>query len=273
MIEFEILMRGRYQPMQLVVEYNPLLHMSITPGMQMLMDELWRQKMIVAQEKGFLLFDGSLFRLMQAESRADEMLHIVVGDTSYKEYIVTRVPEFAQALARQELSNPLSVCSVIETSDGCILIEKRQGTDVYNGRYHVIGGFMERGLDIIEHLPDPFGAIKREIREETGIQISDIRGQYCLGVVYDTVMPHPELCFVTLLTIPLSEVLTREPEDNEVKQLLSLNVTAESLKEFISSNHGNISATGEANLIMYGGWKFGEAWFEDVMRSVENTIS
>jgi hypothetical protein len=47
--------------------------------------------------------------------------------------------------------------------------------------------------------------------------------------------------------------------------LLSLAVTEESLRDFVLKYHGNISPTGEANLLMYGGVKFGEAWFEEVM--------
>jgi 8-oxo-dGTP pyrophosphatase MutT (NUDIX family) len=107
--------------------------------------------------------------------------------------------------------------------------------------------------------------MRREIREETGIQATDIKEQFCLGVVYDLTTPHAEMCFLTQLNISWAEVLTREPEENEIKQLQSLKVTEESLKEFIMRHHGNISATGEPNLLLYGRWKFGEGWFEDVM--------
>jgi hypothetical protein len=47
--------------------------------------------------------------------------------------------------------------------------------------------------------------------------------------------------------------------------LLSLEVTPEGLSEFIVKNHGNISATGEPNLLMYGGVRFGESWFGEVI--------
>jgi 8-oxo-dGTP pyrophosphatase MutT (NUDIX family) len=137
--------------------------------------------------------------------------------------------------------------------------------DVYEGRYHVIGGFFERGLDPI----DPFAAMRREIREETGIQSTDIRDQYCLGIVYDVATPHPEMCFLTRLDISLKEVQTRKPEDDEIVQLQILQVNAASLREFILTHHGNISATGEPNLLLYGKWKFGEQWYEDVMKGIQ----
>jgi 8-oxo-dGTP pyrophosphatase MutT (NUDIX family) len=150
-------------------------------------------------------------------------------------------------------------------------LDKRQGVDVYVGRYHVIGGFFERHLDMTTR-PDPFGAMCREIREETGIQLADISEQYCLGVVYDLATPHGEMCFLTRLHIGLDEVVHgRTPEENEIKQLRSLRVTAESLREFILENHGNISATGEPNLLLYGGVRFGEEWLEEVLEQARSS--
>src|SRR5713101_2588686 len=263
MLEFEILARGLYRPEQLDITYDPSLRMPIHPAMQSWMDTLWEQKLVIAREKGIPLFDAPLFRLVEAESKPGGTLRLVLGDTGYKEYVTTRVPEFAQGRKREELGNALSVCSVVETSDGYILLDKRRGVDVYVGRYHVIGGFFERDRDSLGNAqPDPFGAMRREIREETGIQAADIAEQYCLGVVYDLATPHAELCFLTRLHIPLSEVKTRVPEEDEIKQLETLRVTEQSLRKFLIENHGNISATGEPNLLLYGELCFGKRWLQ-----------
>jgi len=266
MVEFEIVAQGLFRPHQLVISYDPSLRMMISSEMQAWMDTFWQQKLVQAKQQGTRLFDAPLFRFVEAVVQ-DSALHIVVGDTSYKEFVTTRVSEFAGSRARYELGNALSTCSVIETSDNFILLDRREGVDLYVGRYHVIGGFCERNLDMAcEHAQlDPFSAIRREIREETGIQSEDIREQYSLGVVYDLAMPHAEICFLTRLHIPLSEVQTRQPEDDEVKQLHMLQVTAESLRTFILRHHGNIAATGEANLLLYGAWKFGASWYEEIM--------
>jgi 8-oxo-dGTP pyrophosphatase MutT (NUDIX family) len=271
MIEFEILARGLYRPDQLRITYDPALRMVITPAIQAWMDHLWQQKLAIAQEKGFPLFDAPLYRFVHGESRADGTLHLTLGDTSYKEYATTRVPEFFKGRSRDELGNAFSVCSVVETSDGYILLDRRQGVDVYAGRYHVIGGFFERGLDSIEsdHMPvaqpDPFTAMRREIREETGIRSDDIDEQCCLGLLYDAATPHAELCFLTRLRISLAEALTRVPEEDEIKQLEALQVTAESLRAFILEHHGHISATGEPNLLLYGALRYGQSWMDEII--------
>ena len=272
MLEFEILARGLYRPDQLDITYDPSLRMYISPAIQEWMDTLWQQKLDTAQKKAVPLFDSQLFRLVSTEAREDSTLYLVLGNTSYKEYVTTREPEFARGRARQELGNALSVCSVIETNDGYILLDKRQGVDVYEGRYHVIGGFFERDLDMATTQPDPFAAICREIREETGIQLKDISEQYSLGVVYDLTTPHAEMCFLTRLNISLEEVYRRVPEEKEIQQLLSLYITKGSLLHYVLANHGNISATGEPNLLMYGAVRFGEEWFEEVMERLSSFI-
>ena len=267
MLEFEILAHGFYRPDQLEITYNPSLHMPTSSPIQAWMDTLWEQKLAIALDQHIPLFDAPLFRLVDVEAKDNGILHLVLGATGYKEYVTTRVPEFAQGRKREELGNPLSVCSVVETSDGYILLDQRQGVDVYAGRYHVIGGFFERDRDsTVSKQPDPFGAIRREIREETGILQSDIHEQFCLGVVYDNATPHAEMCFLTCLAIPLAEVHNRIPEEDEIKQLETLKVTEAELREFLIKNHGNISATGEPNLLMYGGVRFGRAWFEEMLK-------
>src|SRR6266704_2076489 len=278
-MEFEILVRGLYRPEQVVITYNPVLRMPVDDAIQGWMDDLWQRKLAMAREKGVRLFDAPLFRLVGVETGVEgweqegrpqgSPVHLVLGDTSYKEYVATREPEFFRGRRREELSNALGVCSVVETSDGYILLDRRQGVDVYAGRYHVIGGFFERGLDMGER-PDPFAAMLREIREETGIQVGDMREQFCLGVVYDLATPHGELCFLTVLNIELAEVLGRVPEDDEVKELLTLEATAAGVRDFVLSHHGNISATGEPNLLMYGAVRFGEGWFEEGVGRVYN---
>src|SRR5207245_7804601 len=106
MKEFAILARGLYRPDQLAITYDPSLRMPTTPAIQQWMDRLWQQKLANAQEERYPLYDSQLFRLVHVETRQkgqeDDRLYLILGDTSYKEYTTTRVPEFAQERIRQE---------------------------------------------------------------------------------------------------------------------------------------------------------------------------
>ena len=272
MLEFEILARGLFRLSEVDTIYDPSLRMPIDSALQARIDELWQHQLAIAREQNFPLFDAPLFRLVHVEIRPGGVLHLILGDTSYKEYTVSRQPAFVLGRSRQQLSNPLAVCSVVETSDGFILYEQRQHVAVHAGRYHVIAGFFDRDTDRdAQGRPDPFSAMCREMREETGIRPADIAEQYCLGAVYDIINPHGELCFLTRLHITLAQVLTRTPEDDEIKELRSLAVTRESLRAFLIENHGNISATGEPNLLLYGGWKYGDGWLEGIVKKIMRT--
>jgi len=270
MLEFEIVARGFFSAEQVVIEHDPTLIMPSNPVQDEWMETLWQEKLALARQRNVPLFDAPLFRFISAEVRPDQTLKLVLGNTNYKEYVTTREPDFAGQRTRQELGNALSICSVVESSDGYILLDKREGVDVYVGRYHVIGGFFERGRDLdAAAQPDPFAATRREIHEETGVLPADIIQQTCLGLVYDLLTPHAELCFLTRLNISLATILTRTPLDREIKQLHSLHATASELNDFILRHHGNISATGEPNLLMYGGWKFGEDWFARTLEQID----
>jgi 8-oxo-dGTP pyrophosphatase MutT (NUDIX family) len=270
MLEFEILAQGYYRSEQLLIDYRPELRIPLTPAMQDWMDRSWQQKLLAAQQKRTLLYDAPLSRLVSVRAHLEGTLQLLLGNTSYKEYVITRMPEFTAHHTREELSNALSVCSVVETSDGYILLDKREGVDTYAGRYHVIGGFIDRTSDRDEHTrPDPFAAMLREIREETGVQVEDVSEQGCLGMVYDLTLPHAELCFLTRLHIPLATVIhKRTPEDQEIRRLQSLSITETRLRDFIVQHHGNVSPSGEPNLLFYGAHKFGPAWFTEVLNQI-----
>ncbi|GLV58240.1 hypothetical protein KDH_50730 [Dictyobacter sp. S3.2.2.5] len=275
MLEFEILARGRCRPQDLHISYQPDQFLRFPSELQEWMERFWQEKLRRAQQQNSLLFDSPLYRLISVQQDSEQTLHLTLGQTSYREYVVTRSQEFAAGRARAELGNPLSVCSVVETADGHILLDKRQGVDLYVGRYHVIGGFFERDIDIdaTTQQPDPFAAMRREIREETGIGADDISEQLCLGLVYDVVTPHPELCFLTRLHISLEEVRQRKPEDSEIKTLHTCPGDAASLAQFILQHHGNISATGEPNLLLYGQMCYGDDWLNAITSSISNLPS
>src|SRR5579864_4921854 len=109
MLEYEILASGLFRPDQLIITHDPALRMPTSQAIQQWMDTFWAQKLAVAQERGIPLFDAPLYRFVDVEAWADGTLHLTLGDTGYKEYVTTRVPEFSAGRQRQELGNALAV--------------------------------------------------------------------------------------------------------------------------------------------------------------------
>ncbi|GCE18905.1 hypothetical protein [Dictyobacter kobayashii] len=127
MLEFEILAQGLYRSEDLHISYQPDQHLQLTPELQAEMDQYWQEKLRQAQQQQSLLFDAPLYRFISARQDSEQSLQLTLSQTSYKEYVTTRHKNFATGRARSELGNPLAVCSVVETNDGAILLDKRQG--------------------------------------------------------------------------------------------------------------------------------------------------
>ena len=121
MLEFEILVHGSFLASQCEIDYEPARTMPLSQPIQAWMNIFWEKKLVEARQRQTLLYDAPLFRLVSAQQEG-ERLHLVLGNTSYKEYVTTREPAFADQHERHELGNALSVCSVVETSDGFILV-------------------------------------------------------------------------------------------------------------------------------------------------------
>ncbi|MBI2864026.1 MAG: NUDIX hydrolase [Chloroflexi bacterium] len=269
MIEFEILVDGSDSKLKIEVVYQPGRSMPWDGVGRQYVETIWQESLHRARGDGVPLYDGKLFRLERYALERNR-LRLYLGDTGYKEYVATRQPGFHQTLSRDHLANPLAVCAALTTSDGQILVERRQSTDVYAGRYHVIGGFCERYKDgpSAEGWSDPAKAIQREVREETGLRVARRRFT-CLGLVYDLATPHPELCFTATVDATLADVLRRPGTDGEVRHLESIADKPEALRAFILVNHGNISATGEPCLLLHGKRHFGSIWYRVLLADIE----
>jgi len=270
MLEFKILCEGFFTKENVKVIYNHNDTMPKDDKINIFIENKWDFKLNELREKGVIIFNGKLFRLSNCRI-VQNKLEIELGNTDYKEYVATRMEDFYNYHSLNNLANPLAVCIAMISSDKKIVVEKREGVDVYSGRYHVIGGFIDRDIDFKLNLtPCPFKAIKREVKEETGVDLED-SVIYSLGVVYDLVSPHPEMCFLVNLSISSKEILDvflTSKHDFEVHDIELIHDSESELSNFIFYNHGNISATGEPCLLLYGKYKYGESWYKDIVQKI-----
>lgn len=234
---------------------------------EILIEEIWSAEVREAKKRHVNIFNGNLFRLKNVSAMIDNVLILELGDTNYKEYVATRSDRFWNNRQPNDLANPLATCIAIGTSDGKVVIEKRGRVDVYSGQYHVIGGFMDRPQDLNNGIPDPFKAIAREVKEEVGLTLRCDTIQM-VGIVYDRITPHSEICFCAESSLSSKEILdifVNSEKDREVDKLEFINISEDKLARFISSQQCLIAVTGQACLTLYGKYKYGSQWFREVI--------
>jgi len=234
---------------------------------EILIEEIWYVAVREAKKRHVNIFNGKLFRLKNITVANNASLFLGLGDTDYKEYIATRTARFWRDHQFNELSNPLATCIAIVTSDGKIIIEKRGNVDVYSKQYHVIGGFMDRLQDFNRYNPDPFKAIIREVKEEVGLTLHNTTIQI-VGIVYDLITPHPEMCFCAESNLSSEEIVyifAHSKKDLEVNKLEFVDASADKLAQFILSQRHLTAVTGQACLTLYGKHTYGTPWFRKVI--------
>lgn len=204
---FRILAEGNFTRHDTVQHYDPeQWNPGYGSGQRIRIAARWSEAEAAAARNGRLLYVSRIFRLghvavEHGNSRPRLSLHY--GDTDYRDYVGTRGPDGDGPRA-----DPIGTVVIPVTSDGFIPIGTRSRTaEVNPGRYFTFGGFFDRGLDLcpVTGRPDIFSCIQREIREELGIGISDAELR-CLGVVYDLVHPHPEVCFMANISQTAEEL-------------------------------------------------------------------
>lgn len=232
----------------------------------------WNDAIAKYKERPGAIFNGNLFSLISWSLECGE-LHINLGNTNYKEYVGTRNNKRKSIPGKSSPSNPLAICASLITTDGYMVIEKRNGGDVYNDYFHVIGGFMDRDMDIGENNTiTPFYSIAREIKEELGILISPNAGK-TIGLVYDRRTPHPELCFTFYIDKSLDETIKQIKFHNnsEVGYVFGLKNTPAAISDFLEKNKNNTSVTGFGCLLLHGRIYFGDAWYCNTVNSLQNS--
>jgi 8-oxo-dGTP pyrophosphatase MutT (NUDIX family) len=193
------------------------------------------------------LFAGPLFHL-QNYKNDDSKITLEMFKSTFKEYVGTHNNVFQRMFGQSKIVKPLSVGTMIITSDSKWITGKRSNTYSYQGFYTLIAGYIDPHKDIINSRPDPFSAIKREIIEETGIHNDHIDDIVCLGLVDGR---DPYLAFVCTLNISSEDLSHVVPKEEEFVKLEQIELEEQVVKRFLLSNYNNTTPHAFANILMY----------------------
>lgn len=238
----KILVQCKLRPENINCFYS-LDRIQFSDSERSFIDKVWN---IEVNEKP-AIFDGKLFHVNKQEFLQSRLtIHTTLS--SFKEWVGTKSMKSNTEFALIQLVRPLSVGSMIVTSDNKWIIGRRHDTYDFEGWYTLPAGYMDPDKDVGGSKPNPFSAIKREIQEETGInQNQDIDCVTCLGT---DGIDQPYLAFLTRLRVSHKELISDTPVDKEFKKLEAYPYEKRSIREFIMANYEKLTPHTLANMLM-----------------------
>jgi hypothetical protein len=218
--------------------------------------------------------DGPMVRVLSARY-SHGRLALELGPLSYRHYLGARSAEQAARHGRWSLANPLSVCVVVVSSDGGIVVEQRGAHLLYAGRLHVVGGYVDSAQDLDGDCPDPWAAMARECSEELAWtpRGADLT---LTGMAYDVVTPHPELCFTTTSPLGLDALVAGARSRGEFAPSRALSDAPDDVAALLDRRGPTLVPSARAALLLHGRVRFGETWFQrrfEVHAACRNAVS
>jgi 8-oxo-dGTP pyrophosphatase MutT (NUDIX family) len=206
-----------------------------------------------------VLFDGATSRLEGFTADASG-LELRLSQTSYKIFLGTNLthPELAEAHGRAILADSLGVGTPVLTSDGFIVLGRRNHSVVcYPGRSHPFAGALEPRDD------DPFLAARRELSEEAGVNESDLISIRCIGIAEDQRIRQPELVLradVRSSRARIAADVARD-EHHDIHAIV-----ADRASVAAAVNDPLLTPVGAGALLLWGRSQWGEDWLAQTVK-------
>lgn len=182
---------------------------------------------------GVSLFDGPVCRL-ESWAVTSGQLELAVSQTTYRVNVGTNFshPEFAARFGREVMANPVGVSAGVITSDGYLIMGRRNGTVAYYPHMlHPFAGSLEVRADI-----NLFDDVRRELREEVHLSENELLHMECIGVVEDQKLLHPETIFLVRANCSAKELQQRVNHEEHGSSQVVL-ATPPSLRSFAKGEY------------------------------------
>lgn len=219
-------------------------------------------------------FPGLLVRLRSLDLTGDKRLSLVFGGTNYREYAGSRDFYSFENFGLENISNPLSVSSVLITSDKKLVFGRKVWGDA-QGSIDAFGGYIHPQKDLNQDTGsiDVFRAALREVEEETPVPKDKITQMRLLGISYQYSsydnqerkyegLGHPVAHFVMETYLSSEEIseLVKEQDVNEMKIII---LDPKELSKFLLQNHATndpaagIEPDGRITITLARNWQNG----------------
>jgi hypothetical protein len=196
---FDVLAAGDWSPQQVTAAWTPSTR-RIVPEVERAIEQAWSA---VRQRLGDKLFDGPMCRL-ERWSASPERLELALSRTSYRPFLGTNLynAHLADTFGRDVLANPVGLSTALETSDGYLVLGRRNDSVAYYpNRVHPFAGALEP-----RDPTDVFAEIRRELGEELSLGNEEVPTVRCVGLAEDRSLRQPEIIFVATTVRTLREL-------------------------------------------------------------------
>ncbi|OGM31447.1 hypothetical protein A2803_05250 [Candidatus Woesebacteria bacterium RIFCSPHIGHO2_01_FULL_44_21] len=251
---FRVFTEGIFQAETVTAEIVPSTR-KLTENLQAQLDERWSDY----QGKKWPNDENpSRFRYEGYEVVDGVVKLKVAPSISYKDSI-TWGPDLTQQYGQDAAPLPLMVSSLIETSDGKIVIGKRNGRADYKaGGLSGMGGAINIKEDTRpDGTLDILHALGREIEEESGVKLQEIKPTLH-GIIYNPVSGTVNLGFVVTTSLSSDEIKKR-PHDDE-NELLFIDIDPDTVQNLVLTRVNAFTTETLELLMSVGEQKFGKRW-------------
>ncbi len=180
---FKVLWSARFSQDQVIINWIPWKR-EFPFKLTQQIDSFW-QREIVETGKNKFIFNGELCRLNDWSFQKDK-LTLDLGLSNYKELLYSNefTRKLQQEFGNETLSRALGVSVILVSCDEQIILIKRSGVVGENpGDLDVLGGHIHPQENAVSGIPDPFLAIKAEIKEEVHLDLKNDDPMDCIGLI------------------------------------------------------------------------------------------
>lgn len=254
---FRVFAEGIFQVESITTEIVPSTR-KLTENLLSQLDERWRN---YEGKKWPNDENPSRFRYEGYEV-IDGVIKIKVSPSiSYKDSITWSF-DLTEQYGQEAAPLPLMVGSLIETSDGKIVISRRNDSHDYKAEgLSGLGGAINIKEDSRpDGSPDIVHALGREIEEESGVKLYEIKPLLRV-ITYNPVSGTVTLDFMSA-TILSSDQIEKRPHDDE-NELLFVDINPDTLQNLVLTRTNSFTTEILELLMSMGEQKFGKRWAKE----------
>jgi 8-oxo-dGTP pyrophosphatase MutT (NUDIX family) len=149
-----------------------------------LVDTNWHKFLTEAQSKGFQPWDGTYYRMENIQDIASGSKEIYLSTIKYSQVRGLKHNVNKSLKSTKFQANNVDTASLILTNDDFFVFGVRNCNSPSISKMDLIGGGLQENEFVVKDFSDIFKNVLKEIEEETGLTVNDIKIIQGIGIVH-----------------------------------------------------------------------------------------